>query len=136
MILNMEVRTTQQVRVAYKSLSPDEEEAPAITELLGTLIKQNPYQFDIFDHSMVIHYDPPGTQNRSRELLIPVYRPVAGVEKGTDTTMEEYYEHLRDYMEQSGLEASREIYSVEIMSVPESVDEQDYTMEIMIPLAS
>ena len=149
MILNMGVRTTQQVRVACKSLSPDEEEAPAITELLGTLIKQNPYQFDIFDHSMVIHYDPPRTQNRRRELLKPVSRPVVGVEtkelpsirvvflvfKGTDTTMEEYYEYLRDYMEQSDLEASREIYSVEIMYVPESVDEQDYTMEIMIPLA-
>jgi hypothetical protein len=148
MILNMGVRTTQQVRVACKSLSPDEEEAPAITELLGTLNKQNPHQFAISDYSMVIHYDPPGTQNRRRELLIPVYRPVVGVEtkelpsirvvflvfKGTDTTME-YYEYLRGYMEQSGLEASREIYSVEIMYVPESVDEQDYTMEIMIPLA-
>jgi len=83
MILNMGVRTTQQVRVACKSLSPDEEEAPSITELLGTLIKKHPYQFDIFDHSMVIHYDPPGTQNRSRELLIPVYRPVAGVESSS-----------------------------------------------------
>jgi hypothetical protein len=31
---------------------------------------------------------------------------------------------------------SREIYGVEIMYFPESVDEQDYTMEIMIPLAS
>lgn len=83
---------------------------PAITELLGTLIKQNPYQFDIFDHSVVIYYDPLGTQNRHRELLISVYRPVAGVEmkelpfirvvflvfKSTDTTMEEYYEYLRD----------------------------------------
>ncbi len=55
MTLNMGVRTTQQVRVAYKSLSPDEGEAPAITKFLGTLIKQNPYQFDIFDHSMDIH---------------------------------------------------------------------------------
>lgn len=80
MILNMGEKTTQQVRVACKSLSPDEEEAPTITELLGTLIKQNPYQFDAFNHLMVVHYDSPETQNRRRELLIPVYRPVARVE--------------------------------------------------------
>jgi hypothetical protein len=43
MILNMGVRITQQVRVACKSLSPDKKEAPAITELLGTLINQKPY---------------------------------------------------------------------------------------------
>lgn len=68
MILNMEVRTTQQVRVVCKSLSPDEEEAPAITELLGTLNKQNPYQFDIFDHSMVIHYDPPSDAEQAQRV--------------------------------------------------------------------
>jgi hypothetical protein len=79
---------------------------------------------------MVIHCDPPGMQNRRRELLIPIYKPVVGGEtkelpsirvvflvfKGTDTTMEEYYKYLRDYVEQSSLEASREIYSVEIIT--------------------
>ena len=149
MILHMGVRTTQPVQVAYKHLLPGEDEAPAIAELLGTLIRQNPYRYDVYDHSMVVHYDPPDTLNRRRELLIPVDGPMAGVEtrelpsmrviflvfKGTDKTMEEYYDYLRGYMEQSGLEASREIYNVEIMYVPESVDEQDYTMVIMIPLA-
>jgi hypothetical protein len=114
MILNMGEKTTQQVRVACKSLSPDQEEAPETTELLGTLINQNPNQLDIFNHLMVIHYDSPETQNRRRELLVPVYRPVARVEtkellsirvvflvfKVTDTTIEEYYENLQDYIEQ------------------------------------
>lgn len=36
---------------------------------------------------------------------LPSIRVVFLVFKGTDTTMEEYYEYLRDYMEQSGLEA-------------------------------
>jgi DNA gyrase inhibitor GyrI len=149
MILNMGVRTTQPAQVAYRILTPDEEEAPAVAELLGALVKQNPYRYDVFDHSMVVHYDPPETPERCRELLIPVYGPVAGIDtrelpsmrvaflvfKGTDATMDEYYGRLRGYMEQSGLVASEEIYSVEIMYVPESVDEQDYTMEIMIPLA-
>ena len=116
---------------------------------LGTLTRQNPYRYDVYDHSMVVHYDPPWRPNRRRELLIPVDMPMEGVEtrkllsmrvvflvfKGTDKTMEEYYDYMRGYMAQSGLEASEEIYSVEIMYVPESVDEQDYTMEIMIPLA-
>ena len=149
MILHMGVRTTQPVQVAFKRLLPDEDEAPAVAELLGTLIRQNLYRYDVYDHSMVVHYDPPENSNRRRELLIPVDRSMAGVEtrelpsmrvvflvfKGTDKTMEEYYDYLRDYMEKSGLEASEEIHSVEIMYVPESVDEQDYTMEIMIPLA-
>jgi len=149
MILHMGVRTTEPVWVAYKALSPDEDEAPAVTELLGVLIRQNPYQYGVYDHSMVVHYDPPWTPNGRRELMIPVSRPVAGVEtkefpsmrgvflvfKGTDKTMEEYYDYLREYIEQSGLVASDEVHSVEIMYVPESVDEQDYTMEIVIPLA-
>jgi len=149
MILHMGVRTTEPVRVAYKALSPDEDEAPAVAELLGVLIRQNPYQYGVYDHSIVVHYDPPGTPNGLRELMIPVSRPVAGVKtkefpsmrgvflvfKGTDKTMEEYYDYLREYIEQSGLVASDEVHSVEIMYVPESVDEQDYTMEIMIPLA-
>ncbi len=149
MILHMGVRTTEPVRVAYKELSPDEDEAPAVTELLSVLIRQNPYQYGVYDHSMVVHYDPPRTPNGRRELMIPVSRPVAEVEtkefpsmrgvflvfKGTDKTMEEYYDYLREYIEQSGLVASDEVHSVEIMYVPESVDEQDYTMEIMIPLA-
>ncbi|TET72144.1 hypothetical protein E3J39_03000 [Candidatus Bathyarchaeota archaeon] len=149
MILHMGVRTTEPVRVVYKALSPDEDEAPAVTELLDVLIRQNPYQYGVYDHSIVVLYDPPGTLNRRRELMIPVSKPVAGVEtkefpsmrgvflvfKGTDKTMEEYYDILREYIEQSGFVASDEVHSVEIMYVPESVDEQDYTMEIMIPLA-
>ena len=149
MILHMGVRTTQPALVAFRTLLSDEEEASAVAELLSVLTRQNPYQYDMFDHSIIVHYDPPSAPNRHRELLIAVGRPVAGAEtrqlpsmrgaflvfKGTDRTMEEYYEHLREYMRQSGLVASDEIYSIEIMYLPESVDEQDYTMEIMIPLA-
>lgn len=149
MILHMGIRTTEPVRVAYKTLSFDEDEAPAVAELLGVLIRQNPYQHDVYDHSMVVHYDPPGTPNRRRELMIPVSKPVVGINtkefpsirgvflvfKGTDKTMEEYYNYLREYIEQSNLVASDAVHSLEIMYVPESVDDQDYTMEIMIPLA-
>lgn len=149
MIIHMGVRTTESVRVAYRALSLDEAEAPAIAELMGCLTRQNPHRYDAFDHSMVIYHDPPGTPDRRREILIPVDGPVSDVEtrvlpsmrvafvvfKGTDWPIERYYEFLQGAMERGGNLASDEFYSMEIMYVPESVDEQDYTMEIMIPLA-
>jgi len=149
MILHMGVRTTDPMEVVHKPLGPDEEEAPAISELLIALGGQNPYDYDKYDHSIVVHYDPPGTPNRRRELMIPVFGPTSGLEtktfpsiraaflvfKDTDTTIEEYYDLLRKYISETGLEASDDIHSVEIMYVPEDLDEQDYTIEIMIPLA-
>ena len=71
MILHMGIRTTEPMEVVYKSLEPDEEEAPAISELLIVIAGQNPYGYDKYDHSIVVHYDPPGTPDRRRELMIP-----------------------------------------------------------------
>lgn len=150
MILHMGVRTTDPVRVACRPLAPEEDEASAITELLSTLSSQSGFRYRMYDHSIVVHYDPLGKSNGRRELLMPVAHDVGGVEtkvfpsvtvaflvfKGTDTSPEEYYEQLRAFMEQEGLEAAEDIYSIEIMYVPEDIDEQDYTLEIMIPLAS
>jgi effector-binding domain-containing protein len=56
--------------------------------------------------------------------------------KGTDATVEERYEQLQDYIKAAGLEPEGDIRSIEVMYVPESVDEQDYTMEIMVPVAN
>lgn len=149
MILFMGVRTTSPVMVAYKPIGQEEEETSAIADLLGKLISESGFHYGKYDHSMVVHYDPPGKSNDRREVLIAVDHGVEGVEtrifpsvraafivfKDTDTTIERYYEQLLDYMEQVGLKASREIYSIEIMYVPEDLDEQDYLLEIMIPLA-
>ena len=148
MILHMGIRTTEPMEVVYKSLEPDEEEAPAISELLIVIAGQNPYGYDKYDHSIVVHYDPPGTPDRRRELMIPVFAPTSIFEtktfpsvraaflvfKDTDTTMEEYYDLLRRYISESNLKVSDDIHSIEIMYVPEDLDEQDYTIEIMIPL--
>ena len=149
MILHMGIRTTDPIDVAYRELEPGEAEAPAISQLLGVLIGQNPYDVDKYDHSMVVHYDPPDATDARRVLMIPIYGPVVGLEtktfpsvrgaflvyKGTDTSQEEYYEVLRKYIEEGGLEASDEIHSIEIMYVPEDLDSQDFTIELMIPLA-
>ena len=149
MILYMGVRTTDAIKVACRSLAPREDEASAILEFLGTLSRRGGFNHRMYDHSIIVYYDPPGISNRSRELLIPLSHEVGGVGtkvfpsvrvaflvfKHTDTSLEEYYEHLRSYMEQSGLEAAGDIYSIEIMYIPEDLDMLDYTMEIMIPLA-
>jgi hypothetical protein len=145
----MGIRTTDAVEVAYRELEPGEAEAPAISQLLGILIGQNTYDVDKYDHSMVVHYDPQDVTNARRELMIPIYGPVTGLEtktfpsvrgaflvfKDTDTSQEEYYEILRKYIEESGLKSSLEIHSIEIMYVPEDLDAQHFTIELMIPLA-
>jgi len=98
---------------------------------------------------MVVHYDPPDTKNARRELMIPINGPVVGLEtktfpsvrgaflvyKGTDTSQEEYYAVLRKYIDEGDLKASDEIHNIEIMYVPEDLDAQDFTIELMIPLA-
>jgi len=148
-ILHMGIRTTDPIEVAYRELEPGEAEAPAISQLLGVLIGQSPFDVDKYDHAMVVHYDPPDTTDARRVLMIPIYGPVVGLEtktfpsvrgaflvyKDTDTSQEEYYEVLRKYIEEGGLEASDEIHSIEIMYVPEDLDSQDFTIELMIPLA-
>jgi len=65
--------------------------------------------------------------------VFPSVRAAFLVFTGTGITMEEYYKNLWDYIEEAGLEPSGDIYSVEIMYVPEDLDNADYTMEIMIP---
>jgi hypothetical protein len=144
----MGIRTTESIEVAYRELESGEEEASAISQLLGVLIGQNPYDVDKYDHSMVVHYDSPDAKDARRELMIPIYGPVEGVTtktfpsvrgaflvyKGTDTTQEEYYAVLRKYIEEGDLTASDEIHSIEIMYVPEDLDAQDFTIELMIPL--
>lgn len=148
MILHGGVRTTEPLRVAYRRLGPGENEAVAITELLGKLTKLPNFQYEMYDHSMVVNYDPPDSPEPKREILIPVPQQIAGIETkifpsvraafivftGTGITMEEYYKNLWDYIEEAGLEHSGNIYSVEIMYVPDDLDNADYTMEIMIPL--
>ena len=148
MIINGGVRTTKSVRVAYRHLSPEEHEAKAITELLSMLTSLYGSYTMVYDHSIVVNYDPPGDFERKREVMIPVPHEIEGVEtkifpslraaflvfKGAETSVEKYYSDLWDYIEEAGLEPSDEIYSIEIMYVPEDVDNVDYTMEIMIPL--
>ncbi|MGD2201033.1 MAG: hypothetical protein PVJ38_05325, partial [Candidatus Bathyarchaeota archaeon] len=79
MILHMGTRTTEPLEVAFRTLDPGEEEATAIHSLLPTLTADNPYEYNRFNHSMVVFYDPPGTPDRHRELMIPVQRPIDGV---------------------------------------------------------
>ena len=150
MILHMGARTTEAIKVAWRPLSTEEDEASAIIEFLGTLSRRGSLNYRMYDHSIIVYYDPPEKSNSRREILIPLSHEVGGVEtkifpsvraaflvfKHTDTSLEGYYEQLRSYMEQSSLEAAEDIYSIEIMYVPEDVDMLDYTMEIMIPLAS
>lgn len=148
MILHFGVRTTEPDLVAYRSLAPGENEGKAITEMLRALSVHEDYLNPRYDHSIVVYYDPPGAENRRREVLIPVPEGVEDVETkvlpsmravflvfcGAESPMEVYYQRLQEYIDGEGLEASDEIYSIEIMYVPEDVDNVDYTIEVMRPL--
>ena len=148
MILHMGTRTTEPVRVSYKTLEPDESEASAVSELLAEIQSQLGYQTLRYDHSMLVYYDPPETPNRRRELLIPLSGDVEGIDTkvfpgirtaflvfdGAEISVDVYYQRLMDYMEQAKLEPTGDIYSIEIMYVPEDLDYADYTMEIMVPV--
>ena len=148
MILHMGVRTTDPVKVACKPLEPDEDETTAIAQLLGKLTVYQFFDPRIYDHSMIVYYDPPSSPSPRRELLIPVPGEVDGVEtrifpsirsafivfKGTEKTIEEYYELLQANIEEAGLVPRDDIHSIEIMYVPDDLDNADYTLEIMIPL--
>lgn len=148
MILHIGVRTTDPVKVAYKPLESDEDETSAIADLLGKLTVYQSFDPRIYDHSMVVYYDPPGIPSPRRELLIPVPGDVQGVEtrifpsmrsafivfKGTEKTIEEYYELLQANIKEAGLVPRNDIHSIEIMYVPDDLDNADYTLEIMIPL--
>jgi effector-binding domain-containing protein len=150
MILHMGVRTTSPFRVAHRSLRPGEEEAAAIYDLLCAINRECEFGGAVLDHSMIVHYFDQEESTIKREALIPVRGEVEGVEtrtlpsmrvaflvfKGTDATVEERYEQLQDYIKAAGLEPEGDIRSIEVMYVPESVDEQDYTMEIMVPVAN
>jgi effector-binding domain-containing protein len=148
MILHMGVRTTDPVKVAYRPLAPGEDEAKAIAEMLGEIASCDYYSTQMSDHSIVFNFDKPGDANRRRELMIPVSDEFEGIEtkvlpsiraafvvfKGTDTTIEEYYEMLKNYIRRSGLEPAEGVHDIEIMYVPEDLDNVDYSIEIMIPL--
>jgi effector-binding domain-containing protein len=146
----MGVRTTNPVKGAYRKLEPDDEEASAIYELLCKINDEYEFGEDVYYHSMVLHYDSPRMSNSKREIFIPVRANLKGVKtktlpsmrvaflvfKGTDASVQERYKQLRDYMKQTGLTPKGDIHSIEVMYVPESVDEQDYSIEIMIPITS
>jgi effector-binding domain-containing protein len=150
MILHMGVRTTSPIRVAHRDLRSGESESAAIHDLLCAINREYELDGETYDHSMVVHYDDHRGASERREVVIPVRTEVDGVDtrtfpsmrvaflvfKGTDATVEERYMQLMNYIKRSGLEPEGSIRSIEVMYVPESVDEQDYTMEIMVPLVS
>ncbi|MBQ04228.1 hypothetical protein CL673_05910 [Candidatus Bathyarchaeota archaeon] len=149
MILHLGIRTTDPIKVAYKVLRPWESEGPAISQLLSLLIGQHSIDVDKYIHSMVVQYDPTKDTNTRRELMVPINGSVVGLEtkvfpsirgaflvyKDTDTSQEECYKILRKYIENQGHETSNEFHSIEIMYIPEDLDAQDFTIEIIIPLA-
>ena len=150
MILHMGVRTTSPIRLAHRNLRPGEKEAAAIYDLLCTVNRECEFGGEGLNHSMVVRYFDQEESTCRREVLIPVSGEVESVEtktlpsmrvaflvfKGTDATVEERYEQLQGYVKAAGLETEGEIRTIEVMYVPESMDEQDYTMEIMVPLAN
>ena len=148
MIVHSGIRTTEPIDVLYKVLKPGEDENQAIQELLSQISDDPEYSLPRYDHSILIYYDPPTDPNARRELRIPIYKKYPSVTtkkhpsiksafvvyRGTDSPHEKYYELLNDFIKKQNLERHEEIYSIEIIYVPEDLDFVDYTIEIMLPL--
>ncbi len=150
MILHYGVRTTEPDLVVYRPLAPDENEASVIAGLLGEIRAPRDVRNPRFDHSVVAYYDPPDVEGRRREVLIPVAGEVEGlpmrtlpsmkvaflVFKGAEYPVELYYQRLQEYIDAENLQVSDDVYSYEVMYVPDDADHIDYTLEIMRPLVT
>ena len=150
MILNYGVRTTKPDLMVYRPLDPDENEATVIAGLLGEIRAPRDVRNPRFDHSVVAYYDPPDVEGRRREVLIPVAGEVEElptrtlpsmkvaflVFKGAEYAVELYYQRLQEYIDAENLQVSADVYSYEVMYVPDDADHIDYTLEIMRPLVA
>lgn len=150
MILHYGVRTTEPDLMVYKPLEPDENEATVIAGLLREIRAPRDVRNPRFDHSIVTYYDPPDVEDRRREVLIPVAREVEGlltrtlpsmkvaflVFKGAEYPVELYYQRLQEYIDAENLHVSDDVYSYEVMYVPDDADHVDYTLELMRPLVA
>ncbi len=148
MIVHSGVRTTEPIEVMFKELKPGEDENKAIQELLGQISGDTEYSLPRYDHSILVYYDPPITPNARREIMIPISKKYKDIKtkihpsiratfvvyRGTDSPHETYYKLLEDYIEKQNLEKNKDIYSIEIIYVPEDLDFVDYTIEIMLPI--
>ena len=150
MILHYGVRTTKPDLMVYRPLDPDENEATVIAGLLGAIRAPRDVRNPRFDHSVVAYYDPPDVEGRRREVLIPVAGEVEElptrtlpsmkvaflVFKGAEYAVELYYQRLQEYIDAENLHVSADVYSYEVMYVPDDADHIDYTLEIMRPLVT
>jgi len=136
--------------MVYRPLEPDENEATVIAGILGEIRAPRDVRNPRFDHSVVAYYDPPDVEGRRREVLIPVAGEVEElptrtlpsmkvaflVFKGAEYAVELYYQRLQEYIDAENLQVSADVYSYEVMYVPDDADHIDYTLEIMRPLVA
>jgi len=148
MIVHSGVRTTEPIEVMFKELKPGEDENKAIQELLGQISGDTEYSLPRYDHSILVYYESPINPHARREIMIPISKKYKDIKtkihpsiraafvvyRGTDSPHETYYKLLEDYIEKQNLEKYKDIYSIEIIYVPEDLDFVDYTIEIMLPV--
>jgi effector-binding domain-containing protein len=156
MIDKIGVKTIIRELVAYKTLKSGESEVMECAKLNRVLYERGAKPKD---PTMVLFYDPKDEPGCRREVLIPIDREVDGVDtkmmpeikvaflvfKGTDRSVEEYYEDLYRYIEERGLKPSHEMCSIEAVYQPAEyglsygsfIDEdtsEHWSTEIMIPV--
>jgi len=145
MILNLGVRTTDPMRVAYRILEDQENDAVAMAGFLTELTRKGAR---LTDTTMFVYHEPSGKKRQKRELLVPVASEVGGVDTkalqptrvafivftGAEDQAEEHHRRLMEYVRRNHLNPVEGIQRIEAHYAPEDMDERDWTMENMIPL--
>jgi len=145
MILNMGVRTTDPVLVAYRALGEGEDET---SENARMLIHLNQKGANLTDMTMIVTHESTVTDKPQQELMVPLSHDVDGVDtkilpamriafllysgKGSQTGS--YMRQLQKYIQQVGLRPSKEILGIEAYYLPEDLDARDWQIEVMVPL--
>ena len=145
MILNMGVRTTEPMLVAYRPLKEGEDETSANARML---IHLNQKGAKLADMTMIVTHRTSSSVGQHQELMVPLSRTVDGVDtrvlpsmrmafllfSGKGSQSGSYLGQLQRYIQQASLQPSKEILSIEAYYMPEDLDARDWQIEVMIPI--
>jgi effector-binding domain-containing protein len=157
MIVKIGVKTLDPQLVAYKELNPGESESEAFAHLNAEVHEKGAKPKE---PTMIIYYDPKGSDSCHREVLVPVNNEANGlntkilpkikagfiVYSGTSHPTEYYYEELTKYLNSRGLHpVNKNFCSIEAVYQPEQYDlssgsfidedaQETWTTEILLPI--
>ena len=157
MIIKIGVKTLSPQVVAYKELQEGDDEAAVFASLNAEV---NSKGADPSDPTMIVFYDPKGSMNCRREVMVAINKEAPGLKikklpqitagfivySDTKYQVEYYYAQLEQYLKERGLKtATNEINSIEAFYQPYQYDlgigsyidedaQEIWVLEIIIPV--